>query len=168
MEVVLSNSVLRKFKNIRDFSMDFGISKTNEVKKEDNKNIGQITIKIKDPFIKRYSIEKGVFIMKTGNIGTLKFYLDLSLNSGQFIIYDENKEYEFNYTDTGDDRSYLSKILDQILENEIEPKNLDNNIEEEIKFELDKNLTQAEFIEKRQELKERMAKMNVNFNHQSR
>lgn len=162
MEVVASSIVMRKFRNIKEFTMDLGISKTNEVEKEGNKGPGQIVIRIKDPFVKRYNLEKGTYIVKSGSIGSLSFYIDNMLSGDKFMIYDEDKEYEFTYKETGDVRSYISNILDKILEGEIEPVNLSMNLEEDIEFRMDKNLPQSEFVDRHKQMVEEMAKMNVN------
>lgn len=162
MQVVASSMVMRRFRTIKEFQLDMGISKTNEVQKEGNKGPGQIVIKIKDPFVKRYSIEKDSYIVKSGNIGSLDFYLDNNMSGDKFAIYDEDKEYSFNYKETGDARSYLSDILDKILNEEIEPVNLDTNLEEDIEFRMDKDLPQAEFTERYLKMKEEMANMNIN------
>jgi hypothetical protein len=162
MEVVSSSLVMRKFRTIKEFKMDLGISKTNEVQKEGNKGPGQIVIKIKDPFVKRYSLEKNTYIVKAGNIGTLIFYLDNTMGNDKFAIYDEDKEYSFNYKETGDIRTFLSNLLDQILEEKIEPVNLSMNLEEDIEFRMDKNLPQSEFTQKHREMREEMQKMDIN------
>jgi len=162
MEVVSSSLTMRKFRTIKEYTKDFGISKTNEVQKEGNKGPGQIVIKIKDPFVKRYSLEKGSYIVKDGNIGTLNFYLDNTLPIDKFSIYDEDKQYDFTFKDTGDVRSYLSDILDKILDEQIIPINLDQNLEEDIEFRMDKDLPQNEFVEKHKQMREDMAKMNIN------
>lgn len=162
MEVVSSSLVMRKFRNIKEFQMDLGISKTNEVQKEGNKGPGQIVIKIKDPFVKRYSLEKDTYIVKAGNIGSLDFYVDNIMPSDKFVIYDENKEYEFTYKDTGDVRQYLSDILDKILEEQIDPVELEQNLSEDIEFRMDKHLPQSEFIDEYLKMKNDMAKMDIN------
>jgi hypothetical protein len=162
MEVVASSLVMRRFRTIKEFHMDLGISKTDEIQKEGNKGPGQVVIKIRDPFIKRYYLEKQNYIVKSGNIGTLLFYTDNSLLNNKFSIYDEDKEYSFDYKETGDVRTYLSDLLDKILEGELEPINLSMNMEEDIEFRLDKNLSQAEFAQKNKELKESMSKMDIN------
>jgi len=161
MEVVTSSMVMRKFRNIKEFQMDLGISKTNEVQKEGNKGPGQIVVKIKDPFVKRYDLEKGCYIVRFGNIGSLAFYIDNTMAGDIFAIFDEDKQYSFKYKETGDVRSYLSGILDKILEGELEPEQLSMNMEEKIEFRMDKNVPQAEFIEKHKAMREEMAKMNV-------
>jgi len=165
MEVVASSMILRKFRQIKEYTLDMGISKTKEVQKEGNKGPSQIVIKIKDPFIKRYSIEKERFIVKAGYIGSLDFYMDNLMPPNNFSIYDEDREYNFEYKDTPDVRSYLSDILDKILNEQIEPVNLAQNMEEEIEFKMDKNLPQQEFIDKYNELRERMNKMGVDPNN---
>lgn len=162
MEVVSSSLVMRKFRTIKEFTMDLGISKTNEVEKEGNKGPGQIIIRIKDPFVKRYSIEMGTYIVKAGNIGSLSFYVDNSMPGDKFAIYDEDKEYEFIYKDTSDVRGYLSDILDKILNEEIEPVNLSMNLEEDLEFKMDKNLPQSEFVDKHKQMVDDMLKMNIN------
>lgn len=162
MEVVASNLVMRKFRTIKEFKMDLGISKTSEVEKEGNKGPGQIVIKIKDPFIKRYSIEKGSYILKSGNIGSLSFYVDNTMSNDKFAIYDEDGEFEFTYKETGDIRGYLSDLLDKILNGELEPNNLSMNLEEELEFRMDKNLPQSEFVDRHKKMVEDMAKMGVN------
>jgi hypothetical protein len=163
MEVVTSSLIMRKFRGIKEYTMDLGISKTTEVEKEGNKGPGQIVIKIKDPFIKRYSLEKGNYIVKAGNIGSLVFYIDNSMMGNKFSIYDEDGQFDFDYKETGNVRQYLSDILDKILSGELEPTNiLTQNLEEDIEFRMDKNLPQHEFMAKHKEMKEEMAKMDVN------
>lgn len=162
MEVVASSLVMRRFRTIKEFSMDLGISKTNEVEKEGNKGPGQIVIRIKDPFVKRYSLEKLTYIVKAGNIGSLAFYVDNNMSGDKFAIYDEDREYEFTYKDSNDVRGYISNILDKILNEEIEPVNLSMNLEEDIEFRMDKDLPQMEFADKHREMMENMMKMDVN------
>ncbi len=142
--------------------MDLGISKTHEVEKEGNKGPGQIIIRIKDPFIKRYSLEKLTYIVKAGDIGSLAFYIDNSMSGDRFAVYDEDREYVFTYRDSNDVRGYISDILDKILNEEIEPVNLSMNLEEDIEFRMDKDLPQAEFTDKHREMVEKMMKMDVN------
>ena len=162
MEVVASSLVIRNFRTIKEFTMDLGISKTNEVEKDGNKGPGQIVIRIKDPFVKRYSIEKGTYIVKAGNIGSLSFYVDNMMSGDKFAIYDEDGEFEFIYKDTSDVRGYLSDLLDKILNEELVPNNLSMNLEEELEFRMDKNLPQSEFVDKHRQMIEDMAKMDVN------
>jgi hypothetical protein len=107
-------------------------------------------------------LEKGSFIVKDGNIGTLDFYLDNTMPVNVFSIYDENRQYDFTFKDTGDIRKYLSDILDEILEERIAPINLEQNLEEDIEFRMDKDLPQSEFVEKHKQMREEMAKMNIN------
>lgn len=161
MEVVASNLVMRKFRTIKEFRLDLGLSKTNEVQKEGNKGPGQIVIKIKDPFIKKYSLEKNVFISKTGNIGTLSFYTDYSMKSDQFAIYDQNKEYNFTYQETNNVREFLSDILNRIIEEEIVGVELETNLEENIEIKIDKNLPQTEFIEEYLKMKAKMDELGI-------
>ncbi len=161
MEVVASSLVMRKFRTIKDFKMDLGLSKTSEVQKEGNKGSAQIVIKIKDPFIKRYNMEKGVYLSKTGCIGTLLFYIDASMRNDEFIIYDQNKEYSFTYKDSINVREYLSNILDKILNNEIKPVELDVDLDEKMEFSVDKNLPQTEFIEKYLKMQQEMINMDI-------
>jgi hypothetical protein len=161
MEIVASSLVMRKFRTIKDFQMDLGLSKTSEVQKEGNKGSAQIVIKIKDPFIKRYNMEKGVYLSKTGYIGTLLFYIDASMRNDEFIIYDQNKEYPFTYKDNQNVREYLSSVLDKILSNEIQPVELGINYDEKMEFSIDKNLPQTEFIEEYLKMQQKMANMDI-------
>lgn len=162
MEIVSSSLLMRRFRTIKEFQMDFGLSKTTESEKKGNKGPGQVIIKIKDPFIKRYSLEKNTFISKFGNIGTLLFYVDNSINGDDFFIYDEDKEYKIQYKESNNVRDFLSNILDKILSEELEPTNIVSNMEEEIVFEIDKNLPQGEFLDKLKEMKEKMSRMDIN------
>jgi len=153
--------MIRKFRAIKEFALDLGTSKTNQVAKEGNRGPGQVIIKIKDPFIKRYQLKNDYYIVKSGNIGSLSFYIDNGMGNNEFRIYDQDKEYKFIYNDKIEIRTYLSDILDKILNEEIEPIKLDMNMEENIEFKLDKNLSQREFVEKRKELSEDMDKMGI-------
>jgi len=164
MEVVASHLVMRKFRSIKEFTMDLGLSKTNEVQKEGNKGPGQIVIKIKEPFIKRYSLEKGVYLSKAGNIGSLVFYTDSSMRNNQFSIYDENKEYQFTYKDTSNPREFLSNILDKILEQKVDGVELNTSLSQDIEFKVDKNLPQVEFIEEYIKMRKKMEEMNIKEN----
>jgi len=161
MEIVASNNMLRKFRTIKEFKLDMGTSKTSETQKEGNRGPGQVIIKIKDPFIKRYQIKTNNYIVKSGNIGSLSFYTDNTMGYDEFKIYDKDNEYTFRYNEFGDIRNYLSSTLDKILDEEINPVKLDMNMEEKIEFELDKNLPQNEFVNKRKELEENMNKMGI-------
>lgn len=161
MEIVASSNLLRKFRTIKEFTLNMGLSKTSEASKEGNRGPGQVIIKIKDPFIKRYQLQTGNFINKSGNIGSLTFYTDNNMSYNEFKIYDRDNEYKFNYNETSDIRSYLSDVLDKILEETINPIKLDQNMEEKIEFELDKNLSQREFVKKHKEMMDDMEKMGV-------
>lgn len=161
MEIVTSSNMIRRFRVIKEFQMNLGLSKTTEINKEGTKGGQQIVIKIKDPFVKRYFMLTGNYLVKSGNIGSLNFYMDNTVGYDNFLIYDKDKEYKFQFKDTGDVRSYLSDILDSILNEEISPNNLEMNMEEEIEFKIDKNLPQREFLEKQREMNEEMAKMNI-------
>lgn len=159
MEIVSNGLLLRKFRNIKEFTMDLGISKSSEIKKEGNKGMGQMTINIKDPFIFKYSNEKGRYIVKSGNIGTLGFYTDNLIQGYDYYIYDKNKEYKFTYVDNGDIREYLSGILDKVLNEDIEPNVLDVNMEDKIEYKLDKNLPKDKFIEEYMKINKKLGKV---------
>jgi len=161
MEVVASHLVMRKFRTIKEFKMDLGLSKTNEIQKEGNKGPGNIVIKIKDPFIKRYSLEKDVFLSKSGNIGTLTFYTDPSMKNDQFAIYDQNTEYNYTYKETNDIREFLSEILNKIIGEEAQGIDLKVNLEENIEMSIDKNLPQIEFMEQYIKMRKRMEEMDI-------
>jgi hypothetical protein len=113
MEIVCSNMMLKKFRGIKEFTMDLGTSLMQKARKEGAQaGSNQMTIKIKDPFVKKYSLEYDNFIMKMGSIGTLGFYIDNSFKFDQFKIFDGSKIYEFQYIETKEDiRTYLSNIL---------------------------------------------------------
>lgn len=141
--------------------MNLGLAKTDEVKKEGNKGPGQIIISIRDPFIKRYKIVTGVYALKSGNIGSLNFYLDNTMGYDDFRIYDQDKEYRFTFTTAENIREYLSDTLDKVLNGEVQPFNLEMNMNDKIEFKLDKNLPQTEFLQKQREMEIEMAKLNI-------
>lgn len=162
MEIVSSSNMIRRFRAIKEFTLDMGLSRTSEASKEGNRGPGQVIIKIKDPFVKRYQLQKGNYISKTGSIGSLSFYTDNTLSYNSFIIYDQDKEYEYECPNNiVDIRNYLSNILDKILEGESEHNKLDMNMEENIEFKLDKNLPQSEFVEEHRKMMIDMEKMGV-------
>lgn len=164
MEIVTSNGMIRRFRTINEFTMDLGFAKTVDAKKEGTKGPGQIVIKIRDPFVKRYSVLTGSYLIKSGCIGSLDFYTDNRLGENEFIIYDQDKEYKFTYDGRSEIRSYLSDKLDKILSEEAQAKELEMNMEEKIEFKLDKNLSQTEFLQKQKEMESEMARFNVNMN----
>jgi len=170
VEIVSSNYMIRKFRGIKEYTTDLGTNKTGEYRKEKLDGIGkdhgpgQVVIKIKDPFVKRYSIEYGDYITKMGKVGTLGFYVDNNYKPNEFKIFDETRIYEFIYENNSEDiRSYLSNLIEKILDKEIEPIETDINIEENIEFSIDKNLPQAEYLKQLKEMKQKMSDMNMNY-----
>lgn len=162
MEIVTSSNMIRRFRAIKEFTLDMGTSRTSEALKEGSRGPGQVIIKIKDPFIKRYQLKNGVYISKSGNIGSLSFYTDNNITYNDFIIYDQDKEYRYNCPNNiSDIRNYLSEILDKILEGTAEAKELEMNMEADIEFKLDKNLPQSEFVEEHKKMMQEMEKMGV-------
>jgi len=161
MEIVTNSNMIRKFRAIKEFTLDLGLSKTSEVKKEGTKGHGQVVIQIRDPFVKRYKMLTGMYIVKTGCIGSLDFYTDNNIGFNDFKIYDQDKEYSFTYKGSDNIRQCLSDILDDVLSGKIEPNNLDMNMNDKIEFKLDKNLPQNEFLDKQKEMEMEMSKMDI-------
>lgn len=114
---IVSNSlILRKFSLIDIFKLDLG------------KNLlggEHESIKIHDEFINLYQ-KNGRIIHKFGSIGSLKFYLDPTLDNDIFIIYKESLTYEIDFQENDNIKTYLSEILMKIDEHQKEQ-------EEEIK-----------------------------------
>lgn len=113
-QIVATNYMLRFFRQIDIFKVELGMS----LKQMDQKAGNAPTIKVRDPFVKKYeNINAGKFTHKYGSIGTIIFYEDISLPRYEFHIYKDDQIYEILATDddikkTAND--YLTEILKMI------------------------------------------------------
>ena len=127
MNIVTNNTLLRFFKKISIFKVDLGFN----IKGAVNLKPGKVepSIKIRDEFVKKYQTLNGnKFIMKYGEIGTLKFYEDNSIETNTFHIYDKEKIYEIGLTSEDlqkDAGVYLTEVLQMLEEGSVEE--VDNN-----------------------------------------
>jgi hypothetical protein len=124
MNIVTNNFMLKYFKNISIFKLDIG----DNLKGSPNNRDQEKSIRILDGFIKKYKNLNGTFIRKYGEIGSLKFYEDGSIERNIFHIYDDEKIYEIVASTSDlqkDPKYYLTEIL-QMLEDGVEDEHSDN------------------------------------------
>lgn len=159
MEIVANNNILRFFKNISIFKIDLGTNLKGPAPTGGplKKNESEFSIKIRDEFVKKYQTLAGKFIMKYGEIGSLKFYEDNSIPINEFHIYDKEKIYEIcaNSDDLKKDPSnYLTEVIQMIENGENEQKEEENKIKNVIYTNMpedlmrpDMNLPKDQYIE---------------------
>ena len=114
--VVSNSAILRHFKKIDVFKLDMGSNYFGPaVELKDNK---RAKLKIKDEFIKKYESITNKLIHKYGEIGSIKFYEDLTLNNNEFHIYTSKGDI-FELDMSPDDfarnpKEYLAEIIELI------------------------------------------------------
>jgi hypothetical protein len=114
-KIVTNNNMLRRVRTIDIFKLDLGQSMLNKKTS---------TLEIKDEFVNRYYLQKNKLVHKSGYIGSLIFYTDISLKNDLLIIYYNDKEYSIEYQDDGTPfKTFLSNILKKIEEHEIQYAN---------------------------------------------
>lgn len=112
VNIVVHNNMLRIVRTIDIFTLDLGRSFLDRKKDE---------INIKNEFINFYNQEYQRLVHKTGYIGSIKFYTDVSLPTNKMMIFYNNKLYEIDYEDDGRSfKDYLSDTLKKIEEHNIE------------------------------------------------
>lgn len=120
MNVVANNEILSFLKKISIFKLDLGDNLKGPVQKN-NKNDDVNKFKIKDLFIKKYENINKTIIYKYGDIGKLKFYIDMKLPKDDIHIYDEDKLFEFKFTSEDklkEPSQYLSELLKVVEQGE--------------------------------------------------
>lgn len=120
MEIVCNNHLLRYFKKISIFTIDLGFNLKGPMM--DKRGKGDVKIKVRDEFIKKYQTLNNTLIRKYGEIGKLKFYEDGRISQKEFHIYDNEKVYEIEATDKDLEKNpgeYLTEILQMIEDGDI-------------------------------------------------
>lgn len=145
MEVITNNILSKKFKSINEYKTDLGLA----IKIDENTNQGEDYAsggkwEIKDKTIKKYYNLFGRFLSRTGKIGTLLFYVDFNLKPNEIFVIYENEVYYSEYNGVPI-RSYLSDLIKNILDGNIEPY---KEIKEERVEKVDlKNMSNEELAE---------------------
>lgn len=128
MNIVCNNYLLRYFKKISIFKIDLGFNLKGPVM--DKRGKGDVKIKVRDEFVKKYQTINNTIIRKYGEIGKLKFYEDDRISRNEFHIYDGEKVYEIETTNDDLEKEpgeYLTEILQMIEDDGV---NDDKNVEE--------------------------------------
>lgn len=116
MEIIANSYILKIISNIDIFQLDLGNNLTGK-RPEPGKG-EEMKITITDLFIKKYSTNVGRFIYKYGNIGNLKFYMDMLLSNKEMQIHlSEELIYDIEINEEllrSNPRTYLSNILQNI------------------------------------------------------
>jgi hypothetical protein len=176
LEIVANTNILKKFNSIDIFRLDLG----NNLKgpaplTPEQKSQNQFKMKITDTFIKKYLSLNEKIIYKYGEIGSLKFYQDLTIPHHEIHVYHEDEifEIEFEEPEDGNYRKYLNDLLVYIEEqiskvytkrkdddyyfkknNQRSGKNYTNIPEnmEKVDIRLDKDIYVEEMIKRRQKI----------------
>lgn len=146
MEVITGINLNKKFKKIPEYRMDLGlaIKVDDSGKKGDYGKGGGPVWKIKDKTIKKYYENYGKYLNRVGKIGTLLFYTDNTISSDNIYILHKNEVYESEYKD-GNIRTFLSDLITDVLEGNLEPYNKITETKEE--FVDLKNMSNEELAE---------------------
>jgi hypothetical protein len=109
--------------------MDLGTSirRNQSVNTDKYKSTAPSSIDIKDEFIKKYLILTGKQICKSGTLGSLSFYEDLTLGHKELMIFKDDEMFEIQMEDKDlqeNIKSYLGNLLKMLEEHEIQKKDL--------------------------------------------
>ena len=108
MIVVANTFMLNFFKQISIFKLNLGNSMVPMNEKK---------IVIKDTFILKYLNVTGKQILTYGSIGKLQFYQDFTLPQKEFLIFNDDTVYDYQFTEEDKDTSpekYLASIVEEI------------------------------------------------------
>lgn len=121
MEIVSSMYVLNFFRKIKDFEMDLGTNLKGPANLK--RNGEEPKIKIRDLFVKQYQTVNNRIITKFGNIGSLKFYEDLTMKNDELHIYHEDQIFEIEIDRINiatDSEKYLVDIIKYVKGENVE------------------------------------------------
>ena len=162
MQIVANSMILKRFKSIDIFKIDLGSNFRGPVS---DKPDPEIKFKIKDEFIKKYQTVNGKLIHKYGDIGSLKFYEDLTLSGNEIHVYKDESIYEIEMTNDDykrEPKEYLGSIIqaidmgDKKLMQELVSQKIFTNMPESVDRP-DMSLPKDQYLEA---LKERRKKIN--------
>jgi hypothetical protein len=108
MIVVANTFMLNFFKQISIFKLNLGNSMVPMNEKK---------IVIKDTFILKYLNVTGKQILTYGSIGKLQFYQDFTLPQKEFLIFNDDTVYDYQFVEEDKDTSpekYLASIVEEI------------------------------------------------------
>ena len=125
---VISNVVLNdKFRKIKEYKIDLGLALKMESKgKGQDKSSKWV---MKDNVVKKYYELVDRYIIKTGRIGTLSFYVDNKLDSNVIFVMNDNNLYQLSIDINGDIRIQLSDLLSKVLDGKITTYELISDVE---------------------------------------
>jgi hypothetical protein len=142
MEVISGMNISKYFKKIPEYKIDLGLA----IKIDDSGRKGDYASgglwKVKDKTIKKYYENFGKYLNRTGKIGTLLFYVDNTIKDECIYIIHDNKIYSSIYDKNANIRSFISKLITDILENKLKPE--EKIIEKQEVFVDIKNMTNDE------------------------
>jgi hypothetical protein len=145
MEIVAHSDLMNRFETIDVFV------KSN---KTETFNNSKIKLKIRDEFTIKYKSFTQREVTKFGMIGTIGFYVDNELDSGEIVIFNGERIIESEYTedDILDVRNYLNNLLRDVNENNSNLKYVITNLQEDAdkpNFKLPKEIYLEKMIEAR-------------------
>jgi len=157
--------ILKRFKSIDIFKLDLGNNYRGPVT---DKPDPEIKFRIKDEFIKKYQNVNGRLIHKYGDIGSLKFYEDLTLKANEIHVYKDESIYEIEMMEDDfkrDPKEYLGSIIQAIdmgddkLKQELVSQKIFTNMPESIERP-DISLPKEQYLEALRDRRKKINEMN--------
>jgi len=142
MEVISNKLLNSKFRRLKEYKLDLGMALKVE-SKSNGKDRSSKWI-MKDNIVKKYYNIVGQYISKTGRIGTLLFYIDSNLDNNDVLIMEKDEIYKSTFNTTDNIRTQLTKLLSDILSDNLSPYKV-STLEEEIEPDL-KNMSTEELM----------------------
>lgn len=143
MEIITNGILNKEFLKISEYKRDLGLA----VKIQENKNGRDYSSNnwvVKDKTLIKYYSFFNTYPMRNGKIGTLLFYVDLNIKDNNVIyVINDDKLYKSMY-DKSPIRKFLSDLIKNIIDNNIEPfEKIEPIIEEKVDL---KNMSTEELM----------------------
>ena len=159
MNIICSTSVSRNFEFMKEFKRDLGFTLTQDMKSGNGPM--RTTIKIRDTFVRHYFELFGCYPNKHGTIGKIGVYIDPQTPNDKIKIFDDDKEFVFDFNKNENMRVYLSNIIGDIETGKAVAKDIEVNTDGSIEFYVDPNLPPDKYMEEFLKQKKKMEDMNL-------
>ena len=159
MNIICSSQVARNFDLMKEFQRDLGFTLTQDMKSGNGPM--RTTIKIRDPFVRHYFELFGCYPNKHGTIGKIGIYIDPQTPNDKIKMFDDDKEFDFDFKKPENIRIYLSTILGEIESGKAKVKDIEINIDGSIEFYVDPNLPPDQYMEEFLKQKKKMEDLNL-------
>lgn len=159
MNIICSSLVARNFEFMKEFKRDLGFTLTQDMKSGNGPM--RTTIKIRDTFVRHYFELFGCYPNKHGVIGKIGVYIDPQTPNDKIKMFDDDKEFIFDYNKDENMRLYLSNIIGDIESGKAQAKNIEVNTDGSIEFYVDPNLPPDKYMEEFLKQKKKMEDLNL-------